>query len=356
MKIQDVDKNFALGQVFSEKGIKYYSIPHPDFSLKGVYYNEEERRFMRFPKDVAKNFNERIADVLCYHTAGGRIRFSTSSKKFVLKVTYDFLWATGHFALTGTSGFVLLENNKSGYKHVKSFIPPVDAAKGYTLSCDLKGGKMRDYTLFMPLYNSIDSLTIGLSSRAKVNKGTPYKDVKPILYYGSSITQGGCASRPDNCYQNFIFKKNNVDYVNYGFSGNAKAEDEMAEFLSNVDCSLFVYDYDHNAPSLEHLQNTHFRLFEKFRKTHKDVPVIMISKPNYNKNPKEDKLRKQVIYNSYLKAKESGDKNVYFIDGISFYGGNIDFTVDGNHPTDLGFYFMAKKIYKVMSNIDEKFR
>ena len=127
--------------------------------------------------------------------------------------------------------------------------------------------------------------------------------------------------------------------------------------------SVFVSDYDHNAPNVEHLENTHYKLYETIRSKNPDLPYIMLSKPdinvlNYAPSDKIDDgtLRRSVILKTYQKALENGDKNVYFIDGASIF--DSDFydacTVDGCHPNDLGFYFFSKALYPLLKKILHK--
>ena len=119
----------------------------------------------------------------------------------------------------------------------------------------------REITINFPLYSSVADLYIGLDETAVLKKSLGYKHKKPIVFYGSSITQGGCASRPGNAYESIISRALQTDYINLGFSGNAKAEDEIAQYIKDLDMSVFIYDYDHNAPNLKHLEDTHQRMF-----------------------------------------------------------------------------------------------
>ena len=119
---------------------------------------------------------------------------------------------------------------------------------------------------------------------------------------------------------------------------------------------MFVCDYDHNAPSAEYLEKTHYALYEDYRKARPDTPILFISKPDITGDDEGEK-REKIIFTTYQKAKRQGDKNVYFLSGKSFYGkrDRWDFAVDGGHPTDYGFAVMAEKIYKKMLTIDRKF-
>lgn len=259
--------------------------------------------------------------------------------------------------LIGQSGFILLEETENGRQLVKILPPNFTDEKGYTAISELKGGKMRDYILYFPLYKDIKSVVIGLDKQATVHGGKRYRDIKPILYYGSSITQGGCASRPDNCYQALIEKWNNIDFINLGFSGNGKAEDAMVDYLASLDCSLFVCDYDYNAPDAAYLKKTHYRLYERYREKKPNTPIVFISRPDVG-NGEDHAERENIIFSTYKQARGLGDENVYFIAGSRIYDerSRDNCSVDGCHPNDLGFLKMAEAIYNKMIEIDEKFR
>lgn len=355
MKIEKIDKNFALRGKEADGDRVRYDLPNEAFALYGVFYDAKEKRFARMDLSVADSLGEGLG-TLSRHTAGGRLRFSTDSSVLQLTASYDFLWLMSHMPLTGSSGFSLFEETEDGEIFIKNLAPISSDAHGFTAETALKGGKIRDYILYFPLYNDVRSISIHLDKNARLERGRAYRDELPILYYGSSITQGGCASRPDHAYQALISKWNNIDYINLGFSGNAKGEDVMVDYLAGIDCSLFVCDYDHNAPTAAHLRNTHFRLYERYRKARPDTPILFITKPDITGDA-EGEERLKIIYDTYRKAKRKGDKNVYFLSGKNFYRtkDRWDFSVDGCHPTDFGFYQMAKEIHKKMISIDSKY-
>ncbi len=358
MGIEKIDSNFATAQITAEGEKVLYTLPCAPFDLYGVFFDEKNQRFVRMDLDVAQNVSDKVCH-LSKHTSGGRVRFSTDSTFFGVTVTYDAFNRMSHMPLLGSSGMTLLEEKENGeVRLIHSVQPSYRKETGYTSSAKLRGGKMRNYILYFPLYNFISSLQIELDAGAQIAGGRKYKDELPILYYGSSITQGGCASRPDNCYQALISKWNNVDYINLGFSGNGKGEQAMAEYLGQTPCSLFVMDYDHNAPNAEHLEKTHFPFYETFRKLQPDTPILMISMPDCDRIPEQAKEREAIIRKSYRKAKAHGDTNVYFLSGKTLFGkeDRVNCTVDRVHPNDLGFYRMAKKIYQKMKQIDKKFQ
>jgi hypothetical protein len=215
-------------------------------------------------------------------------------------------------------------------------------------------GKECDYTINLPLYSQVSNVYIGLKKDALISSATPYRDIAPILYYGSSITQGGCASRPGNAYQFMICRRTDVDFINLGFSGSARAEDAMIDYLCAQNPSIFVYDYDHNAPNLEYLEKTHMKLFRAFRNAHPTTPVIFMTSPICPKNLNSQwTSRREHIYSNYLTAKNEGDENVYFVDGLKMFEGEFfsECTVDGTHPNDIGFMHMAKALLPIIKDI-----
>ena len=295
------------------------------------------------PESVAQNVSK---GVYAFHsnTAGGRVRFITDSPYVAIYTQMDSLGKMSHFALTGSIGFDLYADNR----YVKSFVPPFDIESGYEGIIEFEESKQRQITINFPLYSNVKELYIGLKDGSSLKEAEPYKNKKPIVYYGSSITQGGCASRPGMSYQAIISRTFNYDYINLGFSGNAKAEDEMIEYIKNLDMSIFVYDYDHNAPSVEHLEKTHEKMFKAIRDKQPLLPVIIMSRPKHFLS-EEEKIRRSIIETTYLNAVSAGDKNVYFIDGDALTELCEDSgTVDNCHPTDFGFASMAKALTKVI--------
>ena len=200
---------------------------------------------------------------------------------------------------------------------------------------------MTDYVINFQLYNDVKRLYLGFKKGSTVEHGEKYAIDKPIVYYGSSITQDECASRPGNQYQGFISQRFNADFINLGFSGSAKGEPALAKYIGSLEMSTFVYDYDYNSPSDEHYQDTHEAFFKKFREARPDTPVIIVTRP-FPCNLK----RIEIARKTYENAVAAGDKNVVFVDGRTLFGEEFKTccTVDGCHPTDLGFYRMATVI------------
>jgi hypothetical protein len=350
---QHPDKNLRVNINVDTASVQFFDVREQPFGVYGLYNYKSEPAFKRMPSDVANAVSEGVG-ILHTNTAGGRVRFCTDSRKIVIRAKMPSVTHFPHMPLSGSSGFDLYiddPNTKKSTFH-RTFMPPHEMSDGYTSEICFKTDELRYFTIHFPCYNDISELHIGLDTGAKLGKGLEYLDVPPIVYYGSSITQGGCCSRPGNCYSNAISRNLGVDHVNLGFSGNAKAEPAMCEYLASLNASVFVCDYDHNTPSAEHLRNTHYKLYESVRAAHPTLPYIMISRPDYRHHD-DSPERKRIIMQSFKRARAAGDENVYFIDGSKFFKGDMwdSCTVDSTHPNDLGFYFMTRKIGRVIAQI-----
>ncbi|MBQ3554213.1 MAG: hypothetical protein IJA08_05980 [Clostridia bacterium] len=177
---------------------------------------------------------------------------------------------------------------------------------------------------------------------------------KPVLFYGSSITEGAHTTRPSNAYTALLSSWLDFDYYNLGFSGGAKGNPEIADFINTLDISAFVLDYDHNAPDVAHLEATHEPFFKKIREKNPNLPILMMTSPDFDYAPDKAE-RREVVRKTYENAVAAGDKNVYFLDGETFFGteDRHSCTSDTCHPNDLGHYRMAKVILPVMRKMLE---
>lgn len=342
-KLEKIDANFKI-KTISENDIKFYDADDDVFDLHGIY--RENDKYVRMPSETAKKVSEGVF-LLNECTAGGRLRFTSDSDYIAIKVKKPHMDIMPHMSATGSHGFDVYD----GKEHIGTFNPPITSIDEYDGIVKFDDRKEREITVNFPLYSGVYSLYIGLRENAVIKKHKPYSNEKPIVYYGSSITQGGCASRPGMAYQEIVSRTLNLDYINLGFSGSAKAEDEMIDYIKNLDMSVFVLDYDHNAPSVQHLKNTHEKLFSAVRKQHPTIPIILMPRPRAYLAGDEAERRK-IIETTYNNAIATGDKNVYFIGGdkLTALCGN-DGTVDGSHPNDFGFAAMAQAIIEVLEKI-----
>ncbi|MBE6542165.1 MAG: hypothetical protein E7672_06940 [Ruminococcaceae bacterium] len=339
--ISEIDENFKIEKTIERDGKTFYNVLYPPFKVHGVIH--ENGKFRRIPESVAKATSPGVYS-LHANGAGGRVRFRTNSKSIAIIAKISNIGKMEHFAFTGSSGFDLYVNDVFYYIYVPYYAMTDTLESNIPILNFGKFDGVNDITINFPLYTDVDELYVGVENGSIVEEPTPYRVEAPVVYYGSSITQGGCASRPGTSYQSIISRRFDCDYINLGFSGNAKAEDPMIEHIKSLDMSMFVLDYDHNAPTVEHLANTHEKMFKAIRSAHPDMPIVMMSRPKARLND-EEIMRRSIIETTYNNALACGDKNVYFLDGAALTElcGN-DGTVDNCHPTDFGFASMAKAL------------
>ena len=349
MDIANIDKNFE--NTFSSEGMKIYNVNDAPFKLYGLCREDGELDYKRLPHSFPPKVNNPVVTAVYKKTAGLRMRFKTDSARIILKCNLPEKANIPHMALTGSSCFDMYVDGK----YFNVFRPGIDANGKYSEDKNMDGGyasgytfnkekKMREILIHFPLYNEVSDVFIGLEEGAQVLPTDGYATEKPVVFYGSSITQGACASHPGNSYIAMLARKFDFNYINLGFSGGCRAELEFARYIAGLDLSAFVLDYDHNAPSCADLEATHEPFFKEYRKLRPDVPVIFISASDHCSGLESRMKRREVIRKTYENALAAGDKNVYFVDGLKAYEEvGVEFcTVDNAHPNDLGFYLIYK--------------
>ena len=350
-EIQNIDKNLATTAKINDQEIEFFSVRNEPFTIYGLISGKEGELFRRMPEDVAEKTSPGVR-YLHTNTAGGRVRFRTDSECVAIRAVMPGKCLMSHMPFVGSSGFDVYVSEGEAWYYKGSLIPPTDRKDSYEALVHFGHREMREVTIHFPLYDNVEDLYVGIEPGASLEKGAKYRSVKPFICYGSSITQGGCASRPGNCYSNILSRKLNMDHINLGFSGNAKGEQVMADYIAQLPMSVFLMDYDHNAPSIPHLEATHEKFFLTIREKNPDLPIIMATKTDTARtNQLSEALwsRREIILRTYENAVKRGDKLVKFVDGrktfdeISILGIPADScTVDGCHPNDLGFACMAK--------------
>lgn len=344
MDISRIDERLNVKKSINDEGLVWYDVDAAPFKVFGLLRDEVSYR--RLPSNVAEATSEKVA-ALAHNTAGGRVKFSTTSKRIAIRASMLSVCRMPHMSFVGIHGFDMYVNGV----YTNTFTPPLDISDGYESMATLSGNEKKEILINFPLYNSVAHLEIGLDEGCEVDVGVGYKYEKPVVFYGSSITQGGCASRPGTCYPAILSRALDFDYINLGFSGSGRAEIAISEYIASIDMSVFVMDYDHNAPSVEYLAETHSRLFNTVRRAQPELPIIMMSRPKYYLTELEVERRK-IIKATYEAAVAAGDKNVYYIDGQTLMSEDIrnEGTVDNCHPTDLGFYSMAMRIMPILKD------
>lgn len=351
--ISKLDENFKIQTSYGRSDIDFYNVLEEPMTVYGVIH--ENGQFLRMPSAVSEKVSNGVFE-LSRHTSGGRVCFKTDSDFIAIDALTCGIYILPTMGMLGSSGFdvYVRENGKQSY--CGAFMPSVKKEPHIQNIINFPDRKMREVIVNFPLYCGVRELSIGVLQGSRMEKWSGYSRSVPMVLYGSSITQGGCANAPGTCYASLLSKRFDIDYINLGFSGNGKGEKAIFEYIADLDMSLFIYDYDYNAPTPEHLKETHFAGYEIVRKKHPDVPIIMASRPNFGSPTGNSLERRNIIAESFERAKALGDKNVYFADGQKHFadlyadGG----TVDGCHPNDYGFRIMAKVFGDIMEEIFNK--
>ncbi len=329
--------------------LEFYNIKSSPIKVYGLWNPQDD--FRRMPQEIADKVSGAVAQKN-REPSGGRIRFVTDSEKIAIRVKLKAIPPDPTMSPLVLSAFDLYKVKNGKQEYMRSFMQPVDGKEYYEGETKTGSTELTEYVLTLPNFNEVLDIEIGLTENAVLKETVGYKYENPVVFYGSSITQGAGASRSGNTYENFVSRALDTNYINLGFAGNAKAELPLAEYISKLNMAAFVFDYDHNAPDIEYLKSTHKPFFDVIRKANPDLPIVIMTKPDGGYC--DDNLaRKDIIMETYLAARNNGDKNVYFIDGATFFAGDNrnDCTIDGCHPNDLGYYLMSKKIVDVLKNI-----
>ena len=351
VKTVTLSENYTLNEVpkeFEEYNIKYFNIKDEPFRVYGLLYDKDEG-FVRLPKTFVEKTGERFAG-LYRMDAGGRVRFKTNSRYLAIKVVFNNShWVPVKMSETSSCGFDVSIKNKNGsFDHAGTFENEKGNSLGFQCLIDLYTNDMKDLVINFPIFAGVKELMVGIDKNCKLEKGSEYRNKKPIVFYGSSITHGAFASRPSCTYEAVLSNRLDLDYINMGFSGACKAEPEMMEYLSNLEMSAFVLDYDYNAWTEEYLESTHYNAYKTIRDKNPNIPIVMASRPNYDTYEYNGPARRNIIKKTFDKARKDGDNNVYFVDGKKHFSHFMrsGFTVDMSHPNDGGFLCMANAFEK----------
>ncbi|MFT5250311.1 MAG: hypothetical protein ACI93P_002046 [bacterium] len=266
-----------------------------------------------------------------------------------------------HMASTGIKGIDLYTkyNNKwryvttagayVGLKKYQNKDIAADSINEYELIKNMTP-ELREYKLFLPLYDGVTKLEIGIDSSAIIKKAKPNPQ-KPIVFYGTSITQGGCASRPGMAHTNIISRELDVDCINFGFSGNGRMETPIVEVISEIDASFYVIECLQNM-DVEQIKERVLPLVEIIRKKYSNTPIVLVENMMYTTAFLDKTIETELIQENlalkeeYDKILEKGFQNVFYIEDMPSFGMDNEGTVDSVHLTDLGFARYADYLIK----------
>ena len=326
--------------------------------LEGQGWTDTKQPFDRFPARAEAIVRKPVWD-LSRHTAGLAARFVTDAATIRARWTVrSERLAMPHMPATGVSGIDLYVKLPGGWHWVANGRPEKKTNE-QTLVGNWPGGR-REYMLYFPLYNGTESIEIGVPQSAALEAAPARPDsVRPVVFYGSSILQGGCAARPGMAYPAIVGRMLDWPTINLGFSGNAKSEPEIATLFAELDPAVYVYD---SLPNLE-AREAEERIepfLRTLRKAHPKTPIVLVENVIYTNIQFSEQRGKLVTEKNatlkevYEKMRKEGDRNLRYVRADKLYGTDGEATVDGTHATDLGFLRMAETIAPVLKPLLRK--
>ena len=342
---EKLDPNFSVTQPGSD--LRWYSALQLRRSSAGWPVNELAKPWDRLPARAEKLVRPEVWQ-LSRHSAGIEINFSTDASDIGARWTLlNPGLAMDHMPATGMSGLDLYVRHEGRWQWLGVGRPTESPSNRVKLASVPAGGGMRDYRLYLPLYNGIEDLQIGVPAGAKLAAMAPLS-AQSVVVYGTSITQGGCASRPGMAYTAILGRKFNLPVINLGFSGNGNAEMVAADLVSELNPSVFILDPLPNMTPLQIAERIE-PFVARLRARHPRTPIILLGNISYQQaglGPvnQTDHFVKNGVLAPIVARLMAKDDRLFFVPGESLLGQDGEATVDGTHPTDLGFLRMAEAI------------
>ena len=339
------DSRMAVESAVVSNGVKW--IDGKALPIEGRAFDDVEHYYDRLPSGVTTNVNQGVRGMK-HHTSGMQFRFATDSKKLVFRWTpyYGSSLAMDHMPSTGVSGIDVycFDKSKSRWLYVKT--GRINNASGGELEVPWNPGT--PCLVNLPLYNGVRSFTLGVDENATVKPLGPRRSGvdKPVVFYGTSITHGGCASRPGLAFVNRVGRDLDVPVVNLGFSGSGVMEFEMSEHLARIDASCYVLDclwnmgLDEKDRPGRAVRTNYEPFIRNLRAKRPGVPIVMAEQCDVfcgKPNGKDGFVREL-----YGKLVAEGWKGLVYLPKDKMFTGDREGTVDGCHPNDLGMESMSK--------------
>lgn len=322
------------------------------FPLLGKATEATATRYERLPDSLQHISRKPLWD-LGRHSAGLAVRFRSNSTSIAARWEVRDNRSMNHMTPTGIKGLDLYCLQDGEWIFAGSGRPQGKINKATIVKNMLP--QEREYLLYLSLYDGVTSLAIGVDSLSEIR--LPAIDLprreKPIVFYGTSILQGGCASRPGMAHTNILERRLNRECINLGFSGNALLDLEIAHLMASVDASMFVLDFVPNA-TVEQMKERADEFYSIIRCKHPRTPILFIEDPIFTHSPFDTRIAKEVKdKNETLNAifqslKQRGEQNIYFLSSRDIIGHDGEATVDGIHFTDLGFMRYAEVLYPIL--------
>ena len=313
------------------KPIQAQGLVHPNL--------ERDHAMQRLPQTFKDSLRKEIWE-LSENSAGVSISFKSDTSEFLVKWSLKHDHKMNHMTDVGIKGIDLYHKKNGTWQFLSTGIPANKINKQYLF----KGlsPQLREYRLHLPLYDTIMDIQFGLDDGARFD--SIEKNKRPIVFYGTSITQGGCASRPGLAYTNIISRELDNECINLGFSGNGHLETSMAKILSTIDAKMYVIECMANIDKDIVRKNT-IPLIKSIRENEnvRSIPIVFFEQCITDLDfPDQDLIdsvheKNNELNNQVNRAINEGEDNLYVIQQLGCVDEDTEATVDGIHFNDLGF-------------------
>ena len=336
---------------------KWVSAADRRLTVRGLaWFDENEGRFSRLPLRAEGHVRTDVW-FLAQCPASARVAFRSDTTSLAVRVANATADHMPHMPSTGSNGLCLYCGTPGRMRPWATAVPDPASASFERPLLQAVTKKVRDYRLYLPLYTAIESLDLKFSKGARILRPSPPALEKPAVFYGTSITQGGCASTAGSDFVSSIGRQLNIDVVNLGFSGNGRGEPEVAEFIREIDAALYVLDYAANVDD-KTLRRTLPAFVRILREKRPQTPILLLTNvcfSSFDFSPATRQTleaRRDTMMEFYVKQRRGGDRNVHLADGFALIPFGTDCAyVDGVHPTDHGFSMMAERLAPFIEQI-----
>jgi hypothetical protein len=304
---------------------------------------KRELWFDRLPADAKESVTSNVWN-LSRDSAGMMVRFKTNSPS--IHVHYKLRksnLAMPHMPATGVSGIDLYARDNDGkWKWVQVTKPATQEVKAEIIKGLAPG--TREYAAYLPLYNGVEFMSMGVEKDSQFVTLAPRE--KPIVFYGTSITHGACASRPGMVHTAILGRKLDRPVVNLGFSGNGKMDEAVGKYLIQIDAAAFVIDCLPNMGPAE-VSAKCVPLVNQLRKARPETPIVLVEDRRFTNDwitPAKQQFHTEnhealrAAYDGLIKA---GTVKLFYIPGDKLYGDDTEGATDASHANDLGFMRQA---------------
>lgn len=321
--------------------------------VEGKAFAKTKAPFDRLPAKAEKTVRKPVWS-LSRHSAGMCVRFETDSPKLHARWTLTSTnLAMRHMPATGVSGLDLYVRHEGKWRWLGVGQPSAVTQQSLLAS---PGAGKRQYLLYLPLYNGVKSVEIGVEHSRRLSKLPRSKNVQPIVFYGTSITQGGCASRTGMVHTAILGRRLDYPVVNLGFSGNGTMDPSIGQLMAEIDAAAYVIDCLPNMSAKAVAKRTE-PLVRQLRKLRPTVPILLVEDRSYSnsfliKTARQRNLSsRRELKAAFARLQKSGVQGLYYLAGESLLGDDNLGTVDGSHPTDLGFLRMADQFEPILTKM-----